>query len=72
MAKQAYNKELAKRYQSYKIEFNRKQYFLYTCRLRKDTDKDVIDMIYSQENSTDYIRKLVEADIKKSKKKGKK
>lgn len=56
-----------------KTIYNRETYRIYTCRLNKKTDKDILDMIYSQPNSTDYIRQLIQADLnKQNKKKGKK
>lgn len=56
-----------------KTVYNRETYRIYTCRLNRKTDKDVIDMIYSQPNSTGYIRQLIQSDVNKAnKKKGKK
>lgn len=56
-----------------KTIYNRETYRIYTCRLNKKTDKDILDMIYSQPNSTDYLRQLIQTDLnKQNKKKGKK
>lgn len=43
----------------YCIEYNKRTYKTYTCRLNKKKDKDVIDKIYAAGNSTAYIKELV-------------
>lgn len=71
MAKRTYSEETWRKIKDYKIAYNSAHYKTYTCRLNLDTDKDVINQIYAQENSTEYIRDLVRADIAKQKKKKK-
>lgn len=63
--KKNYSPESLKRIKQYKIKYNHENYKTLTLRLNRQKDKEIIDWLVSKENSTEYIRKLVRADIKK-------
>lgn len=66
--KRNYSPEALKKLKQYKIDYNHKNYKTVTLRLNREKDTEIINHLIAQENSTEYIRKLVRADIKKKKK----
>ena len=55
-----------KKYEAYKNQFNRENYFNVAIRIRKD-NKPVIDKLQSVPSKNAYIIGLIEADLKKEK-----
>ena len=51
----------------YDKEFHKENYKMYVTRFSKVSDKLIIEKLESVENKTDYIRKLILADIEKNK-----
>lgn len=61
MEKKKFNKA------EYDKEFHKENYKMYVTRFSKVSDKLIIEKLESVENKTDYIRKLILADIEKNK-----
>lgn len=63
-----WNEETLKKFRKYQNAFIRNTYQAYTVRFNKEKDSDVIDFLEKKGKITDYIRKLIEADMEREKK----
>lgn len=54
-------------YRKYQVNFLRDTYRTFVIRLKKEGDKKMIDYLTKQDNVTDYIKTLIQADMKKKK-----
>ena len=58
-----WNKESLAKFRHYQSEFVKENYQTITVRLRKRVAADIIQQVVSQDNASEYFRKLVRADI---------
>jgi len=61
-----YYRENADKAQQYANEYNKTKMKSYAFRFSYKEDQDIIDFLESIDNKTDYIRRLIRADIENS------
>lgn len=66
-----YDKEVYKRNQEYRVNWNRQKNKQIQVRLRKDKYPDVINWLSMQTNFNEYVRELMKADMERLEKEGK-
>ncbi len=51
-------------YSEYQVKYQKESYRSFVFRISREKDPDMIAFLESQENLTDYIRKLIDRDMK--------
>lgn len=64
-SKRVYSETEYKKYRQYQDSYNKKNYRRFGIKLRKDSDKELIEWLESKDNVTHYLKQLIIADTHK-------
>ena len=63
--KRIYSEDAYKKYRRYQDSYNKENYRRFGIKLRKDSDKELIEWLESKDNVTHYLKQLIIADAHK-------